>query len=278
MANKYTIGVDIGASKVLAALIKNNRVLKKHRIYFENRGKSYVLKSILKAIEITSAGRKINRIGLGIPCVVSDGKILGCANIPVLEKIGLIRTLERKYKTGVSIINDTKAMLAYELRKNPVLRKKRVLFIAWGTGIGGAFSVDGKIQTGPSGVSAELGHTIVCCDNLKDWESVVGGKVIHPHGKTLWLDDLIKNRKSPASRKFFSRISHFFAIGILNAIYHYDPDVIIVGGGLSLLLSYVLPEIKKFLARYAIIRGISKIPVVRSRNAEEAGVLGAALF
>lgn len=274
----FKIGIDIGASKVLAALIRDGHVLKRQKAYFLNRKKSHILKSIFSAIDSVAAGGKVGKIGVGVPCVVTDGKVKRCFNIPVLEKIDLKKLLEKKYGAKVVTMNDTKAMLRYELSQNPELLKKRVLFIAWGTGIGSAFADNGKIHEGPHGIAGEIGHSIICAEAGESFEEYAAGKIFQPKGKSLWLQDLLKNKNSSRVRKIFKEMGHGLGIGILNAIYHYDPDIIIIGGGLYRFLPYTLSHIRSVLSENALIPEISKIKILRSSATEDAGVLGAVLY
>src|SRR3989338_113059 len=280
----FKIGVDIGASKVLAALIKNGRVWKTQKAYFTNRNKKYILKDILGVIDKMASGSKISKVGIGVPCVVVKGPtsrgrsdLIRCFNIPVLEKIDLKKILEKKYGAKVTIMNDTKAMLHYELWRNPALRKKRVLFIAWGTGIGSAFSINGQIQEGPRGLAGEIGHSVICIEGGGSLEDYAAGRVFQPKGKTKWLLDLIKNRNSRQAKLIFKKLGEGLGIGILNAIYHYDPDVIIIGGGLFRFLPFAIQHIRKTIKQKALIHDITKIKIIRSRLPEDAGVLGAVL-
>lgn len=277
-SDALTIGVDIGASKVYAVSVKNGRVLHGHKNYFVNRQKSHVLDTIVSAIASVARDGKIGKIGLGMPCIVAGGKPKRCFNIPVLEKIELKKLLEKKYGAQVVVANDTKAMLRYELSQNPELRKKRVLFIAWGTGIGSAFADNGKIHEGSRGLAGEIGHSIISAVDRRSLEDFAAGRVYQPKGKSLWLQDLLKNKNSPRVRKIFNEMGHGLGIGILNAIYHYDPDIIIIGGGLYRFLPYTLPHIRRALLENSLIPETSKIKIRRSGATEDAGVLGAVLY
>lgn len=292
--NDFKIGVDIGASKVLAARIQNGKVVAREKIYFSNRNKAYILKSVFSAIAGVADGRKVKKIGVGVPCVVVKGPtssrgrgspeatrgrsdIARCFNIPILEKIDLKKILEKKYGAKVLIMNDTKAMLRYELWQNPKLCKKRVLFIAWGTGIGSAFADNGKIYEGPHGLAGEIGHSIVCVEGMRELEDYAAGRAVKPKGKTKWLQEVLKNKNSKRSKLIFSKIGQGLGIGILNAVYHLDPDVVIIGGGLFRFLPFTIPHIRKTINQNALIPDIAKIKIIRSQLPEDAGVLGAVL-
>ena len=275
--NDFKIGVDIGASKVLAARVKNGRVFASRKIYFENRMKQYILKSIFAAIDEVAGGKRISKIIIGVPCVVAGGRAKRCFNIPALEKIDLKKIVEKKYGAKVVIMNDTKAMLRYELLRNPELRKKRVLFIAWGTGIGSAFADNGKIHEGQHGLAGEIGHSIVCLEGMGELEDYAAGKAVQPKEKTKWLQEVLQNKNSKRAKLIFKKLGEGLGIGILNAIYHYDPDIIIIGGGLYRFLPYTLSHIRHVLAENALIPEISKIKIRRSSATEDAGVLGAVL-
>jgi len=276
--NDLKIGVDVGASKVLVARIQNGKVVAREKIYFSNRSEAYILKSVFSAIDGVADGRKVKKIGIGVPCVIAGGKARRCFNIPILEKIDLKEILEKKYGAKVTIMNDTKAMLRYELWRNSALRKKRVLFIAWGTGIGSAFSINGQIQEGPRGLAGEIGHSIVCIEGGGSLEDYAAGRTFQPKGKSLWLQEVLDNKNSRRSKLIFSKIGQGLGIGILNAIYHYDPDMIIIGGGLYRFLPFTIPHIRKTINQNALIPDLAKIKIIRSHLPEDAGVLGSVLY
>ncbi|OHA04524.1 MAG: hypothetical protein A2934_01720 [Candidatus Sungbacteria bacterium RIFCSPLOWO2_01_FULL_47_10] len=277
-ARGITIGVDIGASKVFAARIDNGRITAQSRIFFAGHGKERVLQCIFSAIENVRVGRPVSRIGAGVPCVVKDRKILRCFNIPVLEGIRLDKILAKKYRARVSFMNDTNAMLAHELRTRPKLRHKRVLFIAWGTGIGGALAINGRLQEGAHGLCGEIGHSILCKEQMLSFEDYAAGRAICPGKKTLWVSDMIKQKNSRKAKQLFLEAGNALGAAILNVAYLFDPDVVIVGGGLHPLLPHILPHLRSVLSKHGLTKDISKIPIIRSHAASEAGVLGTVLF
>lgn len=267
----YTIGIDIGASKVAAALVRNGKILRLKKIEYRSKAPASIRSAILNCAASVIGKTKIAGIGIGVPCALgAHQEILACANIPGFRPEKLASLLTKKYHTPVIIENDVKVAALAELAHGIGKKSKNFVFVALGTGIGGAIVVDGKLYKGTLGWAGEFGHTIV---NAK-------GRMLNAKSYVDWEEistkHFLRSKKGPADIKNFTEA---LAVGLLNITYALAPEIIVIGGGLSSLLNKGLG--KTVVATMKRWRLSAKLPlpkITRSRFGETAGAFGAALL
>ena len=166
MTAKYIISVDLGGTKILAALINSqNRIIHRVKIPTEiKKGKSYLVKSIAQSVKKVLSDKKltekeIKAICLGVPGTVNpETGIIGRAPNLGIVNFNIKEALASKFKIPVLIENDVNfaglGILKTELRN----KAKNMLVVFIGTGIGGALFFDGKLYRGSSFYAGEIGH------------------------------------------------------------------------------------------------------------------------
>src|SRR3989344_1024798 len=267
----FTLGIDIGASKVAAALVRNTKIVRQVRISYRHKTPSGINAAIFTAAASTIGNSKIAGIGFGVPCALGkNNEVLACANIRALRSDKIAKKLRGIYHVPVLIENDVKAATLAELKYGIGRKSKNFVFIAFGTGIGGAIVINGKLYKGTLGWAGEFGHTLIQVKNLKlkaksfkDWEEISTKRFL----------------KSEKGAIDIAEFAQAVGLGLLNITNALAPECIIIGGGLSSLWN------KKFEAKVVSImrrlRISSKLPlpkVMRSRFGENAGIIGAALL
>ncbi|MDO8560707.1 MAG: ROK family protein [bacterium] len=265
-----TLGIDIGASKVAVALVNGDKILCNTKIAYRKKNTAGINRAIFAAVKFTSGKSKVTGIGLGVPCVLGkNNKIITCANIRTLNPEQILNKLRKIYHAPVIIENDVKAASLAELKYGIGRKSKDFVFLAFGTGIGGAIVIDGKLYKGTLGWAGEFGHTTINAKcrmlNAKcfvDWE-------------TTSTKQFLRSKKGTADVK---KIVAAIAVGLLNITYALAPEYIVIGGGLSSLWDKKF--IAKVISKMKSLRLSSKLPlpkIIRSRFGENAGVIGAAL-
>lgn len=256
----YTLGIDIGASKVAAALAKDGRILSNTKISYTRKTTAAVNAAIFAAADSAVKNSKISGIGLGVPCALGkNGKVLACANIAALKPERIAKTLNGTHGARVFIENDVKVAALAELKYGIGRKSMNFVFLAFGTGIGGAIVIDGKLYKGTLGWAGEFGHIRM----PMDWEKIASAQFLRAH----------------QGQNAVNRLAQNIAAGLLNITYALAPEYIVIGGGLLSLWN------KKFQRNVVLtmkkIRLSPTLPlpkIVRSRFGENAGVIGAALL
>ena len=170
-AEYYTLGVDLGGTKIKTALVDvSGRILsvEKHPTYAE-KGSKGVISEVLACIDgcLSKARQKARAVGIGIAAqvdwkgVVRSAPNLKWRNVPLKEK------LEARLGIPVFVINDVRAATFGEWRygSGKGVDDLAVLFV--GTGIGGGVISGGNIITGCSNTGGELGHITIVLDGRK---------------------------------------------------------------------------------------------------------------
>ncbi len=164
---KYTLGVDIGGTKILACLLdKNFEILSEFKMKTRpDKGERFFLKSLVDAIHHLLRDAKVHHkeiIGLGLGCPgfidPSKGIIAGSPNIPFLKNYPLARRIAQLTNIPATLGNDVQTGLYGEHQFGAARGYQNVVGIFMGTGIGGALILNGQPYRGTSGSAGEVGH------------------------------------------------------------------------------------------------------------------------
>ncbi len=290
---KNSIGVDIGATKIIFGLLKNREVIKKKKIPTPKTKKNLIkeLKENLRGLKGFS-GLKIDRIGIGIPGIldIKKGLILKCPNLSYLNNFPLAKVLEKELKIKTSIENDTNCFTLAEALLGAGKNKNIVFGITLGSGVGGGLVIKDKnkikIYQGAFGTAGEIGHQTIkfdgpkcSCGNLGCFEGYCSAKFFK--GKGYSVKELAEKarRNNKKALRIFKEYGKYLGIGLSNVTNLIDPDIVVIGGGISKTWLYFLAETKKEIKK-RVISPISKkyIKVEISKLGELAGVIGAGLI
>lgn len=292
---KYSIGIDVGGTKISAGLVYSNKIIKKIKIPTEReKGKNKVIKNILKSISLVSdkiEKKKIEKIGIGLAGPINHEKgILEIApNIEGLKNFPVKKVIEKV--TGIKTIveNDAKCN-AYAQSK--YFKCKNLLCFTLGTGVGGGIIIDGKIYHGMD-YAGELGHMVIdyrgpkcSCGNNGCLEEYCSGRSIERLAKKYFgriIDPLTVQRMAESGNKIamqiYSEFGTYLGIGLANYVNIFNPEIIVIGGGIGRAYKLFLPEAIKEMKKRAFKVSSSKVKVLPSKlEVDEAGIIGASLL
>lgn len=186
MAEKatYTLGIDIGGTKIFAAVIdKNGKILGVGRKATKaDKGADAVVKRILKTMDEAVEAAKvepsqITAIGAGVPGMVDDqtGVVTGAVNLPGWSGLALGQHLSawNGNNVPVALLNDVKAACYGELVIGAGRNVKHFVTLFVGTGIGGGIVIDGKVYLGARQSAGEIGHMVQMVDGPSSQSSSV---------------------------------------------------------------------------------------------------------
>lgn len=244
-----------------------------------------LIKVIIEIKNDFSAFIKPNKIeGIGFSVAGSldkeRRKVLNSYNIPYLNGKLFLQIFKRKFSSyPVAIEHDVHCFLLAESKIGVAKKYTNVFYLTLGTGIGGAFTIDGKIITGSHGAAGEIGHSIVDFEKSVRWEDVAASKYIKSQ-----LGIFFSEAKEKASRgdkrvlQAFMELGENLGVGIANIINIFDPEVIIINGGLASAKELISPGIKKGIEKYVISPEARKTKIIWSKLGRFGGALGAALM
>ncbi|MFC2133845.1 ROK family protein [Bacteroidota bacterium] len=279
---KMRLGVDIGGTKIEAALVdEKGKIIKKVRkLTRASKGKKVVISNIISAIKELDY-KKVKFIGISFPGIINiKGVPVFAPNVKCLEGFNLKNFVVEKTGKKVLHDNDANCFAIAEHEFGSGKGYKDVIGLIIGTGLGAGVIIDNKIHRGKAIGGGELGHTIIdgkntfmelCCGPaIERRYKKYGGKIKNP------LVSDIYDSKEPAARKTIKETMHYIGIGIANIINTFDPEIIVLGGGLSNLKFY--NELKKEVKKHAIPELFKNIKIVKNKLGDSSGVIGAAFL
>lgn len=239
------LALDIGGSHIRIAEVSGSKI--KNKITVDTPKDRRTLLNQLDLI--ISKFKKPQLIGIGVAGFVRENKIIRTPHLD-LSGYDLADYLKTKYKCKVLIKNDVRAAALAEAKFGAGKGKKNFIYIAIGTGIGGAIFTDGKLYTG-DGFAGEVGHMFI---KNGEYESVAAGDVAMDLSREL----------------LFDRITE----GIMNLVYVLDPELIVLSGGVAINHKDFAPLIQKKIAEKHL--AFRETKVVNAKLVD-AGLVGAVL-
>ena len=290
----YILGIDVGGTNTRLGLVSEKGELtefvREATSQYNREGEAVGLfiGIIRRYIEEHAAGKEIDAISVGFPSTVDKERrrVIETPNIVGLNNIPVVDTLEREFNVPVFLERDTCLILINDMEKNHIPGEGVAIGIYYGTGIGNAISIDGKIFTGKHGVSAELGHIPMrgvdgrCgCGNSSCAEIVACGRALEGIIKKHFAgSDISKVFVEHGDSEIIKRFVDDLAIPAATEINILDPDYIIIGGGLPNMEGFPREELERHIHRYARKPLPDEdLKFIYSKEGQESGVMGAAI-
>ena len=282
---KYIIGVDLGGTNIRAGLVLCNKVIKKSEVKTEpDKGKTIVIKNLVKAISRAMI-KNVAGIGIGSPGPLDyrKGLIIRTKNIPI-EKVNLKKILEKKFNVPVFVDNDANCFALGEAVYGAGKKFDAVVGLTLGTGVGGGIIIEKKIFHGRND-AGELGHTTINFNGIKCNCGNIG--CLEEYASTRGIMRLAKGLKAKTpldvynlalkgnkkAIKAFEKMGFYLGIAVANFVNIFDPDVVIIGGGISNAWKFFSKSMKKTVKERAYV---NKNPIIVKSRLRDAAILGAA--
>lgn len=279
----YSIGIDIGGTKMSAVLFNGQEVLADYTLATpkDDIGKLMVmLLALIKPLEDRAKKdkTKIKGIGLGVPGLLdfNEGKVLLANNLPLLNGVKVVELVKQKVNPdyGVSLDNDANCFVRAEAKLGAGRKHKNVYGVIVGTGIGGGWWVNDSIYLGSHRAAGEPGTMII------DFETGIG--LEEGFHKLTQNNPLIlaeeAYRGDLLAEKSYAEVGRLLGIAFANIVNLIDPEIIVVGGGVIDSGDLFLPKVKKVMREHIASSQARNIKVVKSKLGKFAGAIGAALL
>jgi len=291
---KYILGIDIGGTKIQTGLVNNQlKVVDSQQHLIRRRTKKQTLDSIYQSISNYNTNN-IKAIGISTTGLVEAerGILIKSPNLPKsFYRVPLVKMIRQKTKKPVYIENDGNCIALAEAVVGEGRKEKVVFGLTLGTGVGGGLVIDKKLYTGAAGI-CEYGHIFITEDKQKcncgltgHLESYVCGdgisrtykKITDGNQRSSYEIIEAANKGELKAKKTLAKTAHYLAMGLANAINSFNPNIIVIGGGLSKIKLITGPAIKN-LPRYVSAYNYKQTKIKISRLGYDAGILGAALL
>jgi predicted NBD/HSP70 family sugar kinase len=285
-AKSCTLGFDIGASSVKAVLAHDGKIIKK---ISDNTPQDFIgLLELMSDLrwELLSgmSGVKLEAVGVAVAGVLDKKreKMLVSPNMRFLNGKNLQAAFLKYLSVSkLKIEHDAHALLVAEIASGATRGKKNVFCLAVGSGIGSAFTVDGKMIYGAHGAAGEAGHMIVRSqtEHPLEFEELAANKFIY---QNLGVNFREAFRRAKAGDKkaavVFAALGENLGVGVANIINIFDPELIIVGGGIAEAHMFFEKGMQHSIKKYVTSPLTKKTAIVWSRTGEFGGALGATLL
>lgn len=285
-----TIGIDIGGTKINFVLLRNSKVFKTREMATPKTRAKLIeaIKENVKKIISPLSETEIAGIGLGVPGPLNPqgDLILAAPNLKYLSGTRLAKIIQKDLKIKTKMENDVNCFTLGETLIGAGRGAKIVFGITLGTGVGGGIVMDGKIYRGSSGAAGEVGHMIVnfngpkcSCGNYGCFEEYASERFILKKAgvspKELGNRTVNKNKQA---LKIFKEYGKYLGIGLASVVNLLDPEIIIIGGGISKRYPFFIKEAEKAM-RQRIISPVSRkyVKIKKANLGNFAGAIGASL-
>ncbi len=292
------LGVDIGGTDIKFGVIDlDNKLVFSDKIHTPKDADDKGIMSVIaqKCKEIIKQ-YPIAGIGVGTPGEINKKKgTVNAANLP-FKNSPIIEYLRKDIDLPIYLENDACCAAIGEAYEG--VRAKNMFMVTLGTGIGGGIVIDSKIYSGSMGNAGEIGHICIdpdgiqcACGHIGCWETygsvsalIKQTKAAAEENPDSILSSLIKEKGKitgktvftamdmgcPVAKKVFDKYILYLSIGIRNIIVTFDPDTVVIGGGISKEGERLINPIKEWVK--------SEVPIKISVLQGHAGAIGAALL
>lgn len=304
---KYVFGIDIGGTTVKCGLFTvKGELLEKWEIptRTENNGAAIlpdVADTVLKKIQEKGlAKEEIAGIGIGVPGPVNEqGEVPGAVNLH-WGYVNLVGDMEKMTGLRVKAGNDANVAALGEMWKGGGAGCQSIVMVTLGTGVGGGIINNGKIVTGAHGAGGEIGHIHVTddvecncnCGNHGCLEQVTSATgITYLANRRLKKDDrpsMLRGGEVNAKTVFDAvkagdelakevaeEFGKYLGTALASVACVADPEVFVIGGGVSKAGQIILDYIKKYYAQYAFMT-CKQAGFALAKLGNDAGIYGAA--
>jgi glucokinase len=258
------LGVEIGGTKLQVGVCDSRgRVHELTRAaVVRTDGRRGILRQLEQMIPPLVRGRSIARIGVGFggPVDFERGRVVRSFHITGWDGFELKRWFERRFKLPTVVENDTNCATLAEALIGAGRGKRRVFYTNVGTGIGGGLALNGELYGGRFG-AMEIGHT-----------------PLRHNGKWVILETVSSGLAIERGASTVAQSARFFGVALANVITLLNPDIVVVGGGVSLTGKRFFGPLRATVRQFVFAPFRHNFKIVPAGLGETVVVVGAALL
>lgn len=312
----YRIGVDLGGTNISVGVVDEDfNIIGRGKTKTNSpRPAEEIFEDIAKCISMAAddAGislDEVNVIGVGTPGSVNDETgYIDYSNNLRFDKVPAKQMLEELTGKPCFFANDASCAALGELYAGAGKGCKNLIAITLGTGVGSGIVIDGKVFRGANSAGGEIGHTVInvngaecTCGRKGCWESYASATALiaqtkhamkeNPESK-MWNcagNDIesVNGRTAfdamrmgdEAAKAVVDKYIYYVAVGIINVINVFQPDVLCVGGGICNEGETLLAPIRKYVVEERYSKYAQKqTEICKAQLGNDAGIIGAAML
>lgn len=305
---KYVIGVDLGGTKITTAISDlTGEIIEKTTLATGSAlGEEVVLGRIFESISMVLEASKISEedvraIGIGAPGPLDSEKgiIITTPNLP-FKNYNLVKPIEERFGIKTYLDNDANAAAIGEYTFGAGKGTKHMIYITVSTGVGGGAILNGRPYRGNTSNALEVGHMTIepfskyqCnCGKYGDVESLCSGTAIAKRakeaveaGRETSLKDIETITSYEVHQAYLEgdkvaieildTALEYMGIAIANLIVNFDPEMIVIGGGVTKIGDLFFNKVKESAKKRSFDFMFNSTKIVPSKLGQESGVIGA---
>lgn len=313
---EYYVGMDLGGTNIKASLYTTEfeKVGENRTVTEAGRGSDVVLQRMLDNVQglLVKADVALDEVGcmgIGVPGLldVEQGISIFSPNFTDWEDVPVVRWFEERLGIPTYIDNDVRVNLYGEWHFGAGRGKRNVVLLTLGTGLGSGVMIDGHVLYGATGSVGEIGHMNMyrngrpcrCGSSgcLGRYVSALGllrtvKEKLDGGGQSILLDwtkhDVEKitakmisdayDLNDKVAREALYETGEILGFGLVNVINLYNPEIIIIGGGMSAAGERLLARTREVVQERALKLSRSACEIVTASLGDSAGMLGAAVY
>lgn len=313
---RSVLAIDLGGTKIIAAAVLSTGeiISRKYSLTLADEGPRPVINRLSSAVAETMAQARLKTsdiAGIGIAAAgiidTKEGIVTTSPNLSGWRDVPLRDIIAERLGLTTYLINDASAAALGEHRFGAGRGVDNLIYLTVSTGIGGGIIIDGELYLGADGCAGEIGHMIIethgpqCnCGKFGCLEALASGSAMTREsvrrlnqGEKSSIIRLVDGRLesitaetvSLAARQgdslacdIVARAANYLGIGLANLVNIFNPELIVIGGGVSKMGNMLLAPARKAVRELAFKLPARTARIVRARLGSNAGIIGAAVY
>ena len=288
----HKIGIDLGGTKIEGILVdeKYDTIQRKRIETHQENGYDSIVKSIISLVnELRGKIAEDASIGICTPGIIdTNSGLVKNSNTQCLIGMPLKNDIEKALGSQIVMENDANCFALAESLLGAAKGHDVVFGVIMGTGVGGGVVINGTLHKGKTNIAGEWGHHTLRPDGNECYcgkqgcvETYISGPALEKRwreltGKKESLQSIVQDLSDEKAKQWKKEFLENFGIGLANVIDILDPDVIVLGGGIS-NLQFLYDEGKNFIYE-SVFSDAVNTPIIKNQLGDSAGVFGACLI
>ncbi len=309
MADEFVIGVDLGGTRMRAALMDDSLTIRAREEVFTMAQEGFEpslerMKALIRAVW-PQDGQLVTGIGISIPGPTNPftGVVELGTNLKGWQHIPLADLLSAEFKVSVYLGNDANVAALAEATRGAAVGYKHVIFITLSTGVGSGIIVDGRLLLGRNGLAAEAGHIVIDVDGdtVSTFEKEASGTALGRKGReqveegadTILLEladgDISKisgktvsqaaGQGDAVAQDIIHNVGFMAGLGVVSLLHVFNPEIIVFGGPVSDLGERLFGPMRAAIEQHCITAEYWKdLKIAFAGLGENVSVVGAGVL
>ena len=280
-------GIDLGGTQVRVAVARSDgHILATRKTHTSAlRTPRRVVEWVAEQIVLLSEGDPVRSVGIGAPGPTDPmrGVLINPPNLPGWRNVPLAAMLREVVDSPVHLENDANLAGLGEHRRGAGRGAGTMVYITWSTGVGAGLILNGLLFSGAHGTAGEVGHMILdpngpldSCGQHGCVEVFCGGGALSRATGTSWeelFDEAMGGNGEAMAR--VREAATYMGYALINMTNLFDPEVIVMGGGVTRSWRQVAPVMEQVLRSSPFIKPSRRPRLRRARLGDRAGQVGA---